>query len=96
MVLSYGFWQNRFGANKAVIGRVLRLDNQSATIIGVMPPSFQFPDKATQLWMPLTADSRWPLFQRQQFRIADAFCALGRLKPGLSMEQATAEMQNRY
>jgi predicted permease len=92
VVLSYGFWQRRFGSNKAVLGRTVRLDNQSATIIGVMPPSFQFPDKATQLWMPLSADSRWPLFQLQRFRIADAFCALGRLKPGVSIEQARAEM----
>jgi predicted permease len=90
VVLSYGFWQRRFGANKGVLGRTLRLDNQSATIIGVMPPSFQFPDKTPQLWMLLTADARWPLFQR--FRIADAFCALGRLKPGVSIEQARAEM----
>ncbi len=91
VVLSYGFWQRRFGANKGVLGRTLRLDNQSATVIGVMPPGFQFPDKTTELWMLLTADSRWPLFQ--QFRIADAFCALGRLKPGVSVEQATAEMR---
>ncbi len=68
MVLSYGFWQRRFNANRGVLGRTLRLDNQSATIIGVMPPSFQFPDKTTELWMLLTADARWPLFQR--FRIA--------------------------
>jgi predicted permease len=92
VVLSYNFWQRRFGAESAVIGRALQLDNQSATIVGVMPPSFQFPDKSAQLWMPLSADSRWPLFQRPRFRIADAFCALGRLKPGISIEQARAEM----
>jgi len=92
VVLSFGFWQRRFGANKAVLGRTLRLDNQNVTIIGVMPPSFQYPDKTTQLWMLLTADSRWSLFRLQRFRIADAFCALGRLKPGVSIEQARAEM----
>lgn len=92
VVLSYGFWERRFGADRNVIGRPLQLDNQSATIIGVMPASFQFPDKTVQLWMPLNADSRWPLFQRPQFRIADAFCALGRLKPGVSIKQARIEM----
>ncbi len=92
VVLSYSFWQHRFGADEAVIGRPLRIDNHSATIIGVMPPSFQFPDKTAQLWMLLSADSRWPLFQRPQFRIADAFCALGRLKPGVSIQQARVEM----
>jgi putative ABC transport system permease protein len=92
VVLSYGFWQRRFGCDEAIIGRPLQLDNQSATIIGVMPASFQFPDKTVQLWMPLSSDSRWPLFQRPQFRIADAFCALGRLRPGVSIEQARVEM----
>jgi putative ABC transport system permease protein len=92
VVLSYGFWLRRLGADRKVVGRPILIDNQSATIIGVMPPSFQFPDKTVQLWMPLSADSRWPLFQRPQFRIADAFCALGRLKPGVSMEQARVEM----
>ncbi|HEV8039594.1 MAG TPA: ABC transporter permease, partial [Bryobacteraceae bacterium] len=92
VVLSYSFWQRRFGRDKAIIGRPLQLDDQSATIIGVMPPSFQFPDKTVQLWLPLSTDSRWPLFQRPQFRIADAFCALGRLKPGISIEQARVEM----
>src|SRR5581483_9038680 len=89
-VLSYGFWKARFGGSTAAIGRTLQLDDRSTTIIGVMPPSFQFPDKRVQLWLPLAADPRWPLFQR--FRISDAFCALVRLKPGRSIEHARAEM----
>jgi putative ABC transport system permease protein len=91
-VLSYRFWQQRFGGDRAVLGRTLQLDDRSTTIIGVMPASFQFPDQNAKLWMLLTADHRWPAFQLQRFRIADAFCALARLKNGVTIEDARVEM----
>jgi putative ABC transport system permease protein len=90
VVLSYGFWQRRFGGDGAIVGRTLHLDNRSATIIGVMPPNFQFPDKNAQLWLLLSTDHRWTGFQ--EIRLADAFSALARLKPGVSIEEARAEM----
>jgi putative ABC transport system permease protein len=90
VVLSYGFWQRRFGGDGAVLGRTLQLDNRSATVIGVMPAYFQFPDKNAQLWLPLSSDHRWEGFQK--IRLADAFSALARLKPGVSIEEARAEM----
>jgi putative ABC transport system permease protein len=92
VVLSYGLWQRRFGEDGAALGRKLQLDNRSATVIGVMPASFQFPDKDAQLWLLLSADHRWPTFQLPKFRIADAFSVLARLKPGVSIEEARAEM----
>ncbi len=90
VVLSYGFWQRRFGGDGAIVGRTLHLDNRSATVIGVMPPNFQFPDKNAQLWMLLSGDQRWTRFQ--EIRLADAFSAVARLKPGVSIEEARAEM----
>jgi putative ABC transport system permease protein len=90
VVLSYGFWQRRFGGDGAALGHSLQLDNRSATVIGVMPPSFQFPDKNAQLWLLLSGDQRWATFQ--EIRLADAFSALARLKPGVSIEEARAEM----
>src|SRR6266542_977203 len=90
VVLSYGFWRQRFGGSSAAIGRTLQLDNRSFTIIGVAPPDFQFPDKNAQLWLPISTDQRWTIFQ--QLRIADAFSALARLKPGVSIEEARIEM----
>jgi putative ABC transport system permease protein len=90
IVLSYGFWQRRFGGDGAVLGRTLQLNNRSATIIGVMPESFQFPDNKAQMWLLLTADERWPGFQ--EIRLADAFSVLARLKPGVSIEEARVEM----
>ncbi len=90
VVLSYGFWQRRFGGDGAALGRTLQLNNRSATVIGVMPASFQFPDKNAQLWLLLSGDHRWARFQ--EIRLADAFSALARLKPGVSIEEARAEM----
>jgi predicted permease len=89
-VLSYSFWQHRFHGNRGVLGQPLHLDNRSFTIIGVMPGDFQFPDKTAELWLPLATDSRWPAFQ--QVRFADAFFALGRLRPAVSIDQARSEM----
>ncbi|HKQ89744.1 MAG TPA: ABC transporter permease [Blastocatellia bacterium] len=90
VVLSYGFWQRRFGGDGAIVGRRLHLDNRSAAIIGVMPPNFQFPDKNAQLWLLLSTDHRWAGIQK--IRLADAFSALARLKPGVTIEEARAEM----
>ncbi len=90
-VLSYGFWQQRFGADPTVIGRTLPLDDRGVTIIGVMPTEFQFPNERAQLWLLVTADHRWAKFQ--EVRLADAFCALGRLKSGVSIASARTEME---
>jgi predicted permease len=90
-VLSYRMWKGRFGGTSAILGRAVQLNNRSVSIIGVMPPDFQYPNKEAELWLLLTSDPRWPLFQR--FRIADAFSGLARLKPGRSIEEARAEMK---
>jgi len=92
VVLSHRLWRQRFGEDKAVLGQVTRIDDRSVTVIGVMPPSFEFPDKDVRLWLLLSSDPRWPSFQMPRFRIADAFCGVGRLKPGRSLEQARTEM----
>ena len=90
-VLSYGMWKGRFGGTSAILGKPIQLNNRSVSIIGVMPPEFQYPNKQAELWILITSDPRWPAFQK--FRIADAFSGLGRLKPGRSIEEARAEMK---
>ena len=89
-ILSSAFWQRHFGGSRDVLGRTLDLDHRTFTIIGVMAPSFQFPAKETQIWLLVSADARWPRFQ--EFRFADAFTAIARLKCGVSLVQAKAEM----
>src|SRR5262249_1618108 len=89
-VLSYGFWQRQFASSADALCNTLEVDGITTKIIGVMPVSFQFPSKDCQLWLLNTADPRWPAFAR--VRLADAFCAVGRLKPNVSLEQAQAEM----
>jgi putative ABC transport system permease protein len=85
--LSYAFWQRRFGGESSVIGRTLRLDNQMYTIVGVMPPRFKF--GWADVWVPIG------LFANESpntDRIASYNLVVGRLKPGVRIEQARAEM----
>ncbi|HWB82959.1 MAG TPA: ABC transporter permease [Bryobacteraceae bacterium] len=91
-VLSYRFWESRLGADRGVLGKTLRLDDDSFTIVGVMPPDFQVPDQNTAMWLPLASDPRWELWQQERFRIADAFGVLVRLKPGRSVADAQMDM----
>jgi predicted permease len=86
-VLSHGLWQRRFGADPAVVGRALDLNGQSYTVVGVMPPAFQFPSPDVQLWVPIA-------FTQQQAasRGNHYLQVVARLKPGVGVEQAQAEM----
>ncbi|MBI3665166.1 MAG: ABC transporter permease, partial [Acidobacteria bacterium] len=83
VLLSDRLWRSRFSADPAVIGRTVRLDGESFTVIGVMPAGFEFPN-AAELWAPLTIGvTRDNAFLR----------VIGRLKPGVRREQAQAEME---
>jgi len=89
ILLSWTFWQNRFGGDRNIIGRVLRLDGESVTIIGVMPQSFDYRLMwgPTSFWRPInfTADQ----LKSRTYRIFNLY---GRLKPGLTAGQAAAEL----
>src|SRR6185436_19449424 len=52
VVLSYGLWQERFGGSDGAVGRVVQLDGQPVTVVGVMPKAFAFPDGDTRAWTP--------------------------------------------
>jgi len=94
VVLSYGLWQRRFGADPGLIGKAISLDGQGYTVIGVMPPNFQFfikqwslSGKPAELWVPNT------FFTAQaRIRRGRAWMAVARLKSGVTVEQAQAEM----
>lgn len=82
-VLSYAFWQRRFGGDPNVVGRMLNLNNTPTQIVGVMPADFKFPRLENDLWIPLALDTK---------RTAPYFFAVvGRLKPGIQSAQAQAD-----
>ena len=85
-VISHGLWQRRFGGAHDVIGRTITLNGRPHEVIGVMPAALQMPEK-TELWKPL-APSKEELEGRGFFWLP----VMGRLKPGISVEQAQAEM----
>ena len=87
VILGYGLWQRRFGGDPGIIGQTLQLNNRTRTVIGIMPPGFQFPEVA-EAWGPLALTPK--LYTRTDHGIE----AIARLKPGVSIEQAQAEMIN--
>jgi putative ABC transport system permease protein len=86
-VLSYGFWDRRFARDPSIVGRKILLNDESFEVIGVMPPNFRYPTREFDLLAPLfiTPDEirTWGHFY---------YRAVGRLKPGVSLRQAQAEM----
>jgi len=87
VVLSNGLWRRNFGGDASVIGQQISLNGINRTVIGVMPASFSFPEKTTEFWVPLTVTP-----QRKQARNAISYKAVGRLKPGVTLAQAQADM----
>jgi putative ABC transport system permease protein len=85
-VLSDGFWQRRFAADPQIIGQTIKLNNESCAIVGVMPAGFAFPDSEVEVWTPMRGD------YAAASRAMHGYRAVGRLKPGVRLEQAQAEM----
>ena len=86
VVISHKLWQRAFGANPNIIGQALTLNSRSFTVVGIMPPGFEFPREA-ELWVPLAWDDK----ERQTRSIHD-YLVLARLKKNVSVKQAQAEM----
>src|ERR1041385_5446166 len=95
-ILSYSLWQRRFGGNPNVVGQSISLDSNPTTIVGIMPPDFDFPDPAerpgnsghVQLWVPKGLNpqdtSSWNLLP------------VGRLRPGATPDDAQKEIKALY
>src|SRR5580698_5903813 len=86
VVLSYGFWQRHFGGRRDAIGGTLELNNESYSVIGVMPPRFDYPP-GTDIWTPLDMSPK-SLTQRGTHQ----YPAIGRLKDGVTLKQAQADL----
>jgi predicted permease len=87
VVLSDGLWRNQFGSDPQILGKKLLLDGEGYEVIGVMPPRFHFPDLDDQLWVPLAMTPA-----ERENRGSHYLDVFARLKPGLALEQAQAEM----
>jgi putative ABC transport system permease protein len=89
VVLSHGLWQRRFGAAPDILGRTLEIDGVSSQVIGVMPESF-LPGRENRIWEPHTLFPDWEAQKAQ--RGTGSWQVVGRLKAGVSLEQAQTEM----
>ena len=84
VILSHGFWQERFGGREDVIGTPMRLGDAEYRIVGVAAPGFGFPTPAARIWTPRTRLAR----TTEQVRV---FPAIGRLRAGMTAERAASE-----
>ena len=87
VVLSYGLWQSQFGGDPGVLARTVRLDGTAYQVIGVMPATFHFPSRDVQAWTRLTLREEDFLDRNDTY-----LQAVGRLKDGVTMEQAKADL----
>jgi predicted permease len=88
VVISDGLWRRRYNADESIIGRTVKVDGEDRTVIGVMPPDFQFQlySPVRQLWVPVA-------YTKGDYdRGSNSFMCLARLKPGVTVEQARARM----
>ncbi len=89
VVLSHSFWMRRYGGDRGIVGRTVRLDGRSTTIVGVMPPGADYPF----VWGPIDAWHPLALTDEQRKdRDNNWLSAIARLKPGVSIPQAQARM----
>ncbi len=87
VVLSYGLWQSRYGADRNILNREILLNGEKHTVVGVMPASFQFFAKDVRVWVPIALSQEdWAV------RGGHYLTVVARLKPGVSVSQAQADM----
>ena len=87
-IISYEFWQSRFGGDETALNQQITLDGKPHTIIGILPPHFEFPlSEGVQIWTTVAAEG-----QNLDERGAYVLRTVGRLKPGITIERAQAEM----
>jgi putative ABC transport system permease protein len=88
VVISHALWQRRFASDPNILQRSVRLGPVSFSIVGVMAPEFQYPDQGVEYWAPMALASRDPQAS------ARFYVTVGRLRPGVTLAQAQAEMDD--
>jgi putative ABC transport system permease protein len=88
IVLSHGLWQQRFGSDPGIVGRIIQIDGVGKEVIGVMPGSFHYPRNSVA-WMPIAYDNSFVHTQRGAWYLS----VVARLAPGATPEQSAAEVR---
>jgi putative ABC transport system permease protein len=96
VVLSHGAWERRFEGDPAVVGRTVALDRRPHTVVGVMPRDFEYPHGA-EIWTPLVpilddAGKKWKMDALENRGLGILY-VVGRLRPGISVAQASADLE---
>src|SRR5882724_2570063 len=89
VILSHGLWQRRHAGDPNIVGKIIRLENLPHAVVGVMSPEFTYPTRDVQIWTPLTIDPEDVKFKA---RTGYNHLTVARLKPGVTLEQAQAEV----
>jgi predicted permease len=84
-ILSYAYWQSKFGGERSALGRTMVADGEPREIIGVLPARFRFPDSNPAVFLPMQRD------RAKTFLGNFSYQAIGRLKPGVTLAQANAD-----
>ena len=85
VIIGHGFWQRVYGGDPHILGRTIRMSGYTATVVGVMPAGFSYPDRA-ELWLSALALGDYGTRTAHNFRV------VGRLKPGVAIEQAQTDL----
>ncbi len=89
VIVSDSIWKSRYGADPAIVGRVVKVNDTVCTIVGVMPPDMKFPFN-NDIWLPF---SQLPVQVRESKRGVRTLQAIGRLAPGMTLAQARGEIE---
>ncbi len=87
VILSYGLWKQLYAGNPSALGGTLRISGRPFTIVGVMPPNFNFIEPEIRLWMPLAFTA-----EQKTVHHSNNWYNIGRLKPGATLQQAQAQV----
>ena len=87
VILSYGYWQRRFGGDSSLLGRTVQVNGRAVTVVGIMPAGYAYP-VGTEAWVPLALGA-----EQKSDRTRPALSVIGRLQPGVPGQKAEAELQ---
>jgi predicted permease len=90
-ILTWGFWKRRYGGDPGILGRTILLDAKPFTVIGILPAWFSYPNPRVQLWTPLYPEAPPQMMERHD---SHNFDVIGKLRPGVSLAAAQADLSS--